>query len=347
LDAKQHDKGLLNQVDLSIERTIDFSTHQWDVGGRIDLIVGTDPFFFHSNGLLDKQNAEYQVDLYQAYFDVGVPIGNGLRVRAGKFWFVRSLDPNQSVFYTHTISFNTTFPVTQTGVTALYRITDRFNLEGGFSRGWDQFSKDNNGAIDGLARFSWDITDRSNLNGVVLVGPEAPGNNSNYTTLVNLTFSQQIGDKLTFIVNGLYGHQTDPRVGNVPGAITVTPVAGPSSTSSTANWFGVSGDVIYQINEVVSIAARGEWYRDDKGFTTGLWLNNVANFAAGPASHNLYEATLGLLITPFYNTALGDNFKLRPEVRYDYSNKPYFNSSSTPFSKHDQFTFAIDAIFNF
>jgi hypothetical protein len=40
---------------------------------------------------------------------------------------------------------------------------------------------------------------------------------------------------------------------------------------------------------------------------------------------------------------LGRNLKIRPEVRWDHSNEDFFDG----FEEDDQFTFAVDAIFNF
>ena len=40
---------------------------------------------------------------------------------------------------------------------------------------------------------------------------------------------------------------------------------------------------------------------------------------------------------------IGRNFKLRPEFRWDYSSEHFFDG----FSNNNQYTFAIDAIFNF
>ena len=58
---------------------------------------------------------------------------------------------------------------------------------------------------------------------------------------------------------------------------------------------------------------------------------------------NVYEATLGLAFKPFPDNAWGSGFVVRPEVRYDYGNDDVFDGGTD----HDQFTFAVDAIFAF
>jgi len=86
------------------------------------------------------------------------------------------------------------------------------------------------------------------------------------------------------------------------------------------------------VNELLTVGARFEWLRDEEGYLTGV------------KASNLYDATLGLSVTPFYNTAVGKNIVVRPELRYDYSSIPLFYPSP---GKHGQFTFATDVIINF
>jgi len=102
------------------------------------------------------------------------------------------------------------------------------------------------------------------------------------------------------------------------------------STVGDALWYGTAGYAVYKINDYVSVAGRLEWYRDEEGFTTAV-------------AQTLYEATVGLTLTPFPNDPVGANFKIRPELRADYSSKRYFDG----LTRHDQYTFGIDAIFNF
>ena len=138
----KHNDAEINQTDLNIERTVDLTSHQFDIGGRLELMYGTDARFIHSNGLLDGQNffhgPEYQFDIPQVYLDFGVPLGDGLRIRVGKFLFFKQIDPNASVFYSHSFTFGAALPFTLTGASALYNISDQLSVEGGFSRGWGQ-----------------------------------------------------------------------------------------------------------------------------------------------------------------------------------------------------------------
>ena len=100
--------------------------------------------------------------------------------------------------------------------------------------------------------------------------------------------------------------------------------------AKTPIWYGVAGYLVLKLDDHFSIAGRGEWYRDEEAFTTGI-------------AQNLYEATVGVTVTPFPTDPIAQFFKIRPELRYDYASRGYFDG----LTKHDQLTAAVDAIFNF
>lgn len=306
----------VNQLDFNIERQVDLTKHQWDVGGRVELLYGSDSDFLHSNGLLDYQDyfsgTEYQFDLPQAYIDIGIPLGEGVRVRLGKFLFFKQIDPNQSVFYSHSFSFGAALPFTLTGVTGYYPVNDSLSVEAGISRGWDQSIKDNNGAIDGLFRVREQIGRQLSLSLAGIVGPELDNDNSHYRETLDFTAGWTPNDQWTFLLDAVIGTQAQP------------------SAVGDANWYGVSVYAIHPFNEFVSAGARLEWYRDEEGFTTAV-------------PQTLYEATIGLTITPLADTSCGTNLKIRPELRGDYSTARFFDG----LTRHAQFTAAVDAIVDF
>jgi hypothetical protein len=323
----EHDKVLLNQLTLNIERAVSAAdaaqNNKWDIGGRIELMWGADARFLHSNGLLDHYDDDVTTrvtggpqnhfDIPQAYIDVVAPIGNGLRIRAGKFIFFKNHDPNASVFYSHSFTFGAALPFTLTGAYATYAFNEQLSLDAGFSRGWDQSLEDNNGAIDVLARLKYAPQKDVLFTLATIIGPEQDGDNANYRTLFNFTASWQANENLLLLADLIYGQQAQPDIGG-----------------GDARWYGAAFYAIYKITPAVSAAARLEWYRDDGGYTTGV-------------DQNLYEATVGLTIRPFPNDPYLSNLKIRPEVRLDYSDEKYFDG----FSGNTQVTAAIDAIFNF
>ncbi|HWE04883.1 MAG TPA: outer membrane beta-barrel protein [Tepidisphaeraceae bacterium] len=315
-------RGEMNQLDLNLERIAD--PHQFDLGGRLELLYGADARFIHGSDFIDYDNKnvanstrlyngpEYQFDIPQLYLDLTLPIGEGIRIRAGKFLFFKQIDPNASVFYSHSFTFGGALPFTLTGITAYYAFNDNISVEGGISRGWGQTFTDNNGAIDGLGRVNWKINSQSKFTLAFICGPELNDDNSHYRTAVDATFTYTLNPQTTLLFDGVYGYQAQP------------------SGTTTDEWYGISGYVVYKLSSYTNINFRGEFYRDEGGLTTGL-------------SQSLFEGTLGLTVTPFPDNAVGQNLKIRPEVRYDYSNVGYFNG----LTEHSQWTLAVDAFFDF
>lgn len=336
----EDDEPTLNQLDLNIDRRVDVNGNEWDVGGRVELLWGADARFIHAEGMFDHSDPdgtgldtgditdgpENQFDIPQAYVDLNVPIGTGLRVRAGKFLFFKQIDPNASVFYSHSFTFGAALPFTLTGVTGFYNLSEDLSLEAGVVRGWDDALEDDNGAVSGVGRLRWRASDELNFSVAAITGPELEDNNHNYRTAVNFVASYRPTERWTFLLDSIYGYQSA-----APG-------------EGAADWYGAAVYGIYKINDYVSAAARLEYYRDDEGFTTGILGAGAAPpDGIGFESQSLYEATVGLTVTPFPNDELGRNFKVRPEVRYDYSSEDFFDG----FTEDNQLTFAIDAIFNY
>ena len=319
----EHDKVLLNQLTLHVERTVDASQGQFDVGGHVELLYGADARFLHANGLFDNYEdddtsrvtggPQNQFDIPQAYLDFAIPVGSGLRLRVGKFTFFKQHDPNASVFYSHSFTFGAALPFTLTGAYATYAVNDQLSFDAGFSRGWDQSIKDNNDAIDVLGRVRYAVNDQLLLTLAAITGPEQDDDNGNYRSILNATATYRVNDELTLLGDVIYGHQAQPVGGG-----------------GDARWYGAAVYGVQSINEYVSAAVRLEWYRDDGGYTTGL-------------DQTLYEGTVGLTIRPFAGDQYLQHLKIRPEVRFDYSNEDYFDG----FSRNTQVTAAVDAIYNF
>jgi hypothetical protein len=324
----------LNQWTINVERPIELSPTNFDFGGRMEWMYGSDARFIHSSGLFDNHvddesgdvvgGPENQFDLTQLYLDFNVPVGNGLRLRAGKFTYFKQVDPNNSVFYSHSFTFGGALPFTLTGLYGTYRLNDRWTFDLGFSRGWDQTLEDNNDAIDVFGRVAYTISRDTRLAAAFIAGPEQDDDNGNWRTAIDVTLSHQVNPDLTLLFDAVYGYQAQGTF------IDVAPGGGFVATSEDAQWYGLSGYAIQRINENFTAAARLEVYRDEDGYTTAV-------------AQTLYEATVGLTITPFPHDPYGQFFKIRPELRYDYSTENFFDG----FSKHYQVTAAVDAIFNF
>ena len=355
LDAN---RATLNQIDLTVERLVD--PKHFDVGFRMEWLYGSDARFLHSNGLFDwygpKDPASglhnnilgprEQFDLLQAYVDVAVPLGNGLRIRLGKFEaFTGGVDPTTTVFMSHSYLFATEplvfspgthgfisgfkgpRPITQTGVLVTYHLNDNLTVDVGASRGWDQSLKDVNSALDFFSRATYRFDDNTAIAVSFWTGPQRLRNNRDFRSLVDVAM-KWVFPNVRWSIDADLGYQPNSSflVYDVDGA---TPPVTPQHTGPV-EYFGIAGYYSVRLNEAVWLNARVETFRDPQGFATGV-------------ATDYYEATLGLTATPFPNDRILRNLVFRPEIRYDYAKDRAFAN----FTRNDQVTLGIDAIFSF
>jgi hypothetical protein len=308
---------MLNQVDLAIQRTVD--TSKFDIGFMVEGIYGRDAVYTHSNGILDNGNKhgntspDDDLDLEQAYLTFAIPLGSGLTITAGKFDTLLGeevINPTGNALYTHSYLFSYAVPLTQTGVTFTYTFPENLKLIAGFTRGWNQSTSDNNGAIDFLGELAWTSAD-SKWNATLNFseGPQSTGNNSDYWTVLEPIVSWKISDQLTATGDVVYG-----------------------DASSIAQWYGVAGYLSYVTCKYAAVNFRAEFYHDGRGFTTGV----------GGTDINFIEGTLGVAITPLPDTKVLDSLTIRPEVRLDTANHAAFDNSH-----FTELTMAIDTYIKF
>lgn len=337
----KNNRAVLDQIDVFIDRPVDYGkaaqNHTIDIGGHVEGGYGWDYGILHSSGLLDnpatlgvtsghyptRDHPENQFDLLQAYLDFALPVGSGLRIRAGKFVTLLGYEviaPTQNPFYSHSYLFGFAIPFTQTGVMGEYKLNDDWLIDAGITRGWNQTFTDNNGCPDFLGGVTFTPQESDALKKWKFIlnlseGPQGTNDNSDWWTVLDFQAVYTASDKLTLALNADYGDA--PHAPGVVGA---------------AQWYGVAGYAAYAWNDYLTPNLRLEYYGDDKGFTLGTGH-----------LENLYEATLNLNIKPFPSDAIGQNLVIRPEVRYDYSEHRFFKSGT----HYDQFTFGIDAYFTF
>jgi hypothetical protein len=336
-----NNKAKLDQADFYVDKSVDYSKSTPDVGGHFEVIYGHDTNFFHSSGIFDNANTlgvskgyygatnpDNQFDINQAYIDVAIPVGTGLRIRVGKFDTLlgyEGINPTGNAFYSHSFLFTYAVPLTQTGVMGEYKITPDVQIDAGFTRGWNQSLTDNNGEPDFLGELTITPQESDFLKKLTVVanlsfGPQGTGDNSDYWTVIDLIAKfQALGDgssagSLLVAVNADYG--------DAPHAIRLsdsqhTPGLSDNASATSAEWFGMAAYGQYICGPHLTLNVRAEWYDDAAGFTTaGLKQPALAGTVT------MYEATLGVAITPFPDDVNAKNLVIRPEVRLDYANRP-------------------------
>jgi hypothetical protein len=343
---------MLNQLDLRFERTVDASKGKWDVGGMVELNYGTDSNWDQSNGTeiqtnqskhlddSDNQGETPILDVLQSYVDIAVPVGSGIKVRAGRFVTLLSeevIDPRGNAFYSHSYLFNAV-AFTQTGVLGTYVFTPEWTVTAGITRGWDQSTEDNNAAIDFLGQVVWTINKQFSLTTNLSVGPQdgaaspAPrdGDNGHYRTAVDPILTYAYNDKLSFAVEALYIYD-----GNYAGTFSPS-----GNTTGYGDFWGAAGYVSYVLSPMFTLNGRIEGAHDDR-------------FGASQSSGmpvTRYEITAGVKINPLTDP-IGKNLTIRPEIRYDFTDADgnnvanQFTAGASSF--RDNWTAAADVIFTY
>lgn len=332
---------LLNQLDLSISRPVDATKNKFDIGFTIEQIYGADAALIHANGLTTyspskilgaytagpERSPKNQYDLNQAFVQLAVPVGKGLTLTAGKFvtlFGYETINPTTNPLYSHSFLFME-IPFTHTGLLASYNLTDTLSITGGITRGWDQSLKDTNGSLDGIgeikyAKDKWTLI----LNGITGdeqadTSPDVPGRNG-WRTALDLVAQYAYSDNLKLGLNADYG---------------IEPQA--AANRGTGQWYGAAVYAGYTVSSMLTLNARAEWFDDENGSAPA----NLSAFVH--VANTYYELTLGMAIKPFPTDNIGSNLVIRPEVRFDYANKPAWAGDNT----HDQLTAALEAYFTF
>jgi hypothetical protein len=313
----QDQKAILDQIDLSIERRVDYRKNKWDVGGLMEWIYGADAGLIHANGVFDwydgPRKPENQFDPTQFYVDVTMPVLNGARLRVGKFANLvgyESINPTADFigFYSRSFVFGSGYPFTHMGALFTFDPCKNVTITAGATRGDEQGFKDNNDAISFLGSLNWVINKDMALYIANSTGPEQTDDNGNYRTTWDATFYWQATDRCSFLANGYFLYDGAGAANGDSGYLYSLALLGS-----------------YDMCKEATFKVRGEYFRDQDGVRI-------------PAGTSLYEVTAGLDIIPFASDPWGKNLVFRPEVRFDFSDDNVFDGES------HQYTFGIDAI---
>ncbi|HZZ45032.1 MAG TPA: outer membrane beta-barrel protein [Tepidisphaeraceae bacterium] len=311
----------LNQLDLTIQRTVDPTKKSPDIGFTVEAIYGSDGRFIHSNGLdfygpgdavrgaqMDPEN---QVDLVQAYVDVALV--QNVMLRAGEFathMGYETINPTTNPLFSHSYLFGYAIPFKHTGAEVYWNATDKLTIMVGVTRGWEESLKDDNRVLDYVGQAKYVFSDK--LTGYLnfTAGPEKATNNDDTRVVLDAILQYAVTDKFSVAANADYGWEEDDQPGN-----------------NTGEWYGLAMYAGYKINDPLTLNIRGEWFNDQDG-ARGLGTT-------------VYEGTAGVTVTPFPSDATMSNLKLRPEIRYDYAEDPIFDNQNS------QLSLAMDVIFSY
>ncbi len=318
-----HNEFALNKLKLALEKPVDYSATNWDVGFRADLIFGQDAALIQSGGLALGSHG----DLEQLYVTVNVPIGRGLQVSAGK-WVtlmgVEVIEETANPNWSEGNQFLFVENFTGTGLQLSYKWSDKIDTQFRVYNGWDVV-KDNNNALSYMGRIGFAPDDKTSIGLVGYGGPEQAGNSGAWRKGVNLVVSRKITTKLTAWVQGDYGQEDQSAALPIP--------------TKDAEWWAGGLWVTYDFTDKIGLALRGDYLKDKDGArTSGAPL--TAPFPAN-TGQDLTGLTLTLNLKPY------KNLQVRPEVRWDHSSGHLFGDRNNDTGRASQFTAALGVAYLF
>lgn len=362
----------LNQLNLFVQRAVATEGDAWDVGGRFDVMFGTDAIYTQAYGVgaydvntglplnrnhwdLDllgsDDNRFYDLALPQAYLEMYAPIGNGLNIKIGHFYTpigYETVPAPDNFFYTHAYTMQYGEPFTHTGILGNYTVDSNWSVMGGVvtgsaTGGWDGGWDKQLGNWAGIAGATWTSTDKNTSANVSGTYGGTSEHSSQSWGLYSIVLKHNVTEKTHLMLQHDHGYANNV-IGNTSGA--------------DAEWYGINTHLTYDVTDTVTAGVRGEWFRDQNGFrvcspgriyaatnvidnsgTAGSFAGNTG-YVCAAASY--YAVTAGVTWKP--TTWL----RLRPNVRYDWADgaRPFGDGKALS-GKLDQFLFSTDMTINF
>lgn len=266
----------LNQLYVYLERAVNKEAKRWDVGGRIDLLWGSDSRFTQAAGHWDTRlvGADdlrfYHLAIPQAYLELATPLLRGATVKLGHFYTLlgqESVQAPANFFYSHGYLMQYGEPFTHSGALAIYPVNDNLTLSAGAVTGpyggADNVDKhlENWNFLGGL---SW-ISDSAatSVSAAATTGAANP-RDGRQRFIASLVLNQALTEGLHYVLQYDHGYQER------------------SAGRETAHWYGVQQSLTVDLAGNLALGLRGEWFRDDAGIRLA------------PVAASYYGLTLGL-----------------------------------------------------
>jgi len=338
-------QGQVNQMYLFAERPTDAAAADWEWGGRVDLLLGTDYVFTTARGLdaygyqaFGLENVaswafskDYGVAMPQLYADL---TRGDVTLKCGHFYSIlgyEQVPATGNFFYTHSFSMQYS-PFTFTGFLGSWKPSDGVTWYAGIHTGWNNF-------CDPMPLAGpWAIVNRSYpgsgstaafLGGAVLENADrtqslaitttsgnevtplgtdsAAGSLVGNRSLISTVYTNKLTDRLTYVFQNDNAWQFNANV----------PPGNMGQPAGLAQWYSFVNYLVWTFNDRWSGAVRLEYFRDNNGYLVTAPLRNLAE-AGNPG----YYAT-GFAGT-FWDLSFGLNYRprpnvvVRPELRYDW-----------------------------
>lgn len=323
----------LNAIYLVGEKNLDHQRQDLQLGGRLDLVYGTDARFMTVDGLADhivsdEASQFYKLAIRQAYFNLFLPVARGASVKVGTYVSPIGQETGYApanFFYSHVLCYNLQ-PGAPTGLLFEYPLNEQWTIRFGPNLGWGTFNNINH-SISYTGSVSWTSRDKK----------------------TQIQFDYQDGIQRTQVVQDtalvlyyslIMNHQFTDRLDYIMehDLLTSQSQSHPMNTSDNLQAYALANYLVYKINDKWKAGLRFEWLQNNGARLTGVDSSKLA------ASGNYYDITLGL------NWQAKPHLRFRPELRYDWQT-PY-QPLDQPLSYNDNtssknWLFACDVIWEF
>ena len=336
---------------------------------------------FGPNARFSRARTNYQpvvandeLDAQELYGEYIAPIGNGLKIQAGKINMLIGLEvinawENPNFFRSFTFGLSQAF--TATGIRFTYPFTSWATAQIGLINGWDNIEDNNRGKS-----FEWNLAltphEKFAISFYGSYGPEQSNGNAAggvagvgtctaYTTGCDPTGKRMVaGSFITIKPTASDTLILEPYYGNEGNATTTGNTQG---KSQNARWNAIVAYYTHDFNDqtqpnAFSLRVRGEIFEDAGGARTcGAGANNFtgganacSNSGSGTLQLGAGAPALGTPQTLWETTGTLQykpvpSLMTRIEYRYDHSNKNVFLQGATPTNNQSTLGFQVVYLF--
>ena len=344
-------------VQLMLERPADAGGGALERAGfRARLNFGLDARVTRARTNYQPGVASDEFDFQELYAEYILPVGNGLKIQAGKintligYEVINSWEnPN----FSRTFMFGLSQAFTTTGIRFSYTFNPMVTASLGLINGWDNVDDNNKGkSIEWLLA----VTPHEKL-GVSFYGSYGPeqsntvgglvaGDASAKRLVAGSIITLKATDKDTIILEPYYGNESNANVVNA---------------GKNARWNGLGSYLIHDFDDQWSVRLRGEIFEDAGGARTctGAVAGQVGAFTGVPGGWNTCAATTGGggligaggIAQTLWGSTSTIQFKPTPslitrtEFRYDKSNKNVFLNGNDATNNQETLSFQVIYLF--
>ena len=323
-------KYQLNQLYAVLARGTQTSPCQFfDIGGRIDLLYGTDARFTTARGLdddliSDQDSRFYKFSLPQMYAEMAIC---DWKLQLGRFYSIlgyETVTAPDNFFVSHSYAMQYGEPFTHAGFLATGKLCEDFMLSLGVTRGWDVWD-DNNGDADFLGGLAWMCPDSpTTVSFSATSGPQDDLGVQN-RVLLSAVLQHEFCHCLNYVLHGDYAYENDATL-----------------SRQDAEWYGIVNYLTCDINDCWSLGIRQEWFSDDDGVRV-RGLGAPTGIDLEPVPGHWQDISLGINYRPT------ERCVVRTEARWDWYS-PLAPTAFSPFddgTRRSQFLWTIDLIVGF